>query len=355
MTYEEFLELNPCINNIIIGNKNSVLDRAKQREFLSNHTFIFAGLQGKQAEIIRYRYGLDDGICRTYQEIADIYGVTRGAVHDIEKRAMRRLGSRTYRELLMKFDDNSANITTVLEVLKRLDPKLLVNNCIKQAISEKTIRVVENVNINILNIRDFNKSSTRKKLINNGITTIKDLIYYLHINNDLSALDIKPNSYENIIFSIGDIIDSGSLTITSQEIFEEYSINKADYKELMSSVDALVEKKLIKPLTNRQNLGLKQQVKYSKIEEHKEQVKNSVSEHIGDINVMPIENLKLSYRLNNVFRRAGIDTIARLIDYYYNNDNSFKSIKCLGDTGELEVLSKLAKLGIELNEDSFGF
>lgn len=48
-------------------------------------------LTDKEEKIIRLRYGMDDGVQRTLEEVGDMYGVTRERIRQIEAKAIRRM------------------------------------------------------------------------------------------------------------------------------------------------------------------------------------------------------------------------------------------------------------------------
>ena len=48
-------------------------------------------LGDREKQVIKMRYGLDDGIKQTLQQIGDRYGVCRERVRQIEKKALRKL------------------------------------------------------------------------------------------------------------------------------------------------------------------------------------------------------------------------------------------------------------------------
>lgn len=48
-------------------------------------------LTKREGEILKMRYGLIDGKCRTQREIASILGISRSYVSRIEKKALKKL------------------------------------------------------------------------------------------------------------------------------------------------------------------------------------------------------------------------------------------------------------------------
>ncbi len=52
---------------------------------------LLSHLKGREAEILRLRYGMDDGRPKTLKEIGEIMNISRERVRQIEKKAMRKL------------------------------------------------------------------------------------------------------------------------------------------------------------------------------------------------------------------------------------------------------------------------
>lgn len=77
------------------------IDQAKRNELLR----VLEGMNPREAQIIRSRYGLDDGIMKTLDQIGADMGVTRERIRQIENKAMSKLrhpsraqGLRDYRK-----------------------------------------------------------------------------------------------------------------------------------------------------------------------------------------------------------------------------------------------------------------
>jgi len=52
---------------------------------------ILLGLEDREREILKLRFGIDDGISRTLSDIASMYGVSRERVRQVEAKALRKM------------------------------------------------------------------------------------------------------------------------------------------------------------------------------------------------------------------------------------------------------------------------
>jgi RNA polymerase primary sigma factor len=52
---------------------------------------VMAGLSARERDVLRLRFGLDDGRQRTLEEVGQLFGVTRERIRQIEAKALRKL------------------------------------------------------------------------------------------------------------------------------------------------------------------------------------------------------------------------------------------------------------------------
>lgn len=76
----------------VVGVDDTMLDDIHDRDSaLRLHQLVRENLTGREAEIIRLRYGLGGTIPLTQREIATSFGISRSYVSRIEKRALEKL------------------------------------------------------------------------------------------------------------------------------------------------------------------------------------------------------------------------------------------------------------------------
>jgi len=52
---------------------------------------VMAGLSPRERDVLRLRFGLDDGRQRTLEEVGELFGITREGIRKIEAAALRKL------------------------------------------------------------------------------------------------------------------------------------------------------------------------------------------------------------------------------------------------------------------------
>ena len=50
-----------------------------------------SGLSPRERDVLRLRFGMDDGRQRTLEEVGQLFGVTRERIRQIEAKALRKL------------------------------------------------------------------------------------------------------------------------------------------------------------------------------------------------------------------------------------------------------------------------
>ena len=81
-----------CLIDVLSSEKDSVLEKVEsnlQIRLLYNK--IGKNLSDREGQILKMRYGLEDGRCRTQREIAAVLGISRSYVSRIEKKALKKL------------------------------------------------------------------------------------------------------------------------------------------------------------------------------------------------------------------------------------------------------------------------
>jgi len=79
--------------NIIAFIKDACAVEEVPDEMVNNIKILLSVLSEREERIIRLRYGLDDGRCRTLLEVSREFGVTREKVRQEESTAIKKLRS----------------------------------------------------------------------------------------------------------------------------------------------------------------------------------------------------------------------------------------------------------------------
>lgn len=78
--------------DVLSSDKDSVIDKVETNlEIRALYTKMNSSLSKREGEIIKMRYGLVDGKCKTQREIAALLGISRSYVSRIEKKALKKL------------------------------------------------------------------------------------------------------------------------------------------------------------------------------------------------------------------------------------------------------------------------
>ena len=76
--------------DVLSSDKDSVIDKVETNlQIKALYSKINTSLNEREGEIIKMRYGLIDGKCKTQREIASLLGISRSYVSRIEKKALK--------------------------------------------------------------------------------------------------------------------------------------------------------------------------------------------------------------------------------------------------------------------------
>ena len=78
--------------DVLSSDKDSVVEKVESNiQIRALYAKINTAFSEREGEIIRMRYGLVDGKCKTQREIASLLGISRSYVSRIEKKALKKL------------------------------------------------------------------------------------------------------------------------------------------------------------------------------------------------------------------------------------------------------------------------
>ena len=97
---EEDSELGDFVEDNKMLNPYELTNRALLREQLND---VLKSLSSREEQVLRYRYGLDDGSPKTLEEVGKIFKVTRERIRQIEVKALRKLRHPSRRKKLEDF------------------------------------------------------------------------------------------------------------------------------------------------------------------------------------------------------------------------------------------------------------
>lgn len=81
-----------CLIDVLSSEKDSVIDKVESNlQIKALYSKMFEILTERECSIIKMRYGLEDGRCRTQREIASMLKISRSYVSRIEKKALKKL------------------------------------------------------------------------------------------------------------------------------------------------------------------------------------------------------------------------------------------------------------------------
>ena len=77
-----------------VQDDNNMTDSSSDAAFevlKDNLTFTLSSLTNREVDVLKMRFGMNDGIKRTLEEVGDTYTVTRERIRQIEAKAIRKL------------------------------------------------------------------------------------------------------------------------------------------------------------------------------------------------------------------------------------------------------------------------
>ena len=83
--------------DVLSSEKDSVIDKVEMKlQIKALYNMMNSALTEREGEILKMRYGLKDGKCKTQREIAGMLGISRSYVSRIEKKALKKLKKELY-------------------------------------------------------------------------------------------------------------------------------------------------------------------------------------------------------------------------------------------------------------------
>ena len=83
--------------DVLSSEKDSVIDKVEMKlQINALYNKMNSALTEREGEILKMRYGLKDGKCKTQREIASMLGISRSYVSRIEKKALKKLKKELY-------------------------------------------------------------------------------------------------------------------------------------------------------------------------------------------------------------------------------------------------------------------
>ena len=81
-----------CVADFIKDESNMSPEDYTINELLKDEiSSALSTLTDREAQVLKYRFGLDDGTCRTLEEVGNMFGITRERIKQIEAKALRKL------------------------------------------------------------------------------------------------------------------------------------------------------------------------------------------------------------------------------------------------------------------------
>ena len=84
-------------------NSESPIHKSWKKNLVETLDEVLDSLEEKEAEVLRLRFGLEDGVSKTLEEVGKMFGVTRERIRQIEAKALRKLRHPSRSQKLVDF------------------------------------------------------------------------------------------------------------------------------------------------------------------------------------------------------------------------------------------------------------
>ncbi|MBE9144084.1 sigma-70 family RNA polymerase sigma factor [Planktothrix mougeotii] len=209
--------------------------KQENRDYLKS---FFETLNPRQRDVLRLRYGLDDGREKTLQEIGDHYNLTRERIRQIEKQSLAHL-RRVH-------DQNIAKPAVIYKNPPRVTPA----DFIAQNTLKNKINIEKNQNIEPINIKNHNNcyqgQETNKTLLNDlkdnyckkGSELMPESL--TDVLQQLASLEFKFNQLKDQVFDEHlKLVDPG--IPISEKLIVELAESRSQFVELYHKSVSLAE------------------------------------------------------------------------------------------------------------------
>ena len=82
---------------------NDAYEKIEQRALRDSLEKLMGELKNREQEVLKARYGFEDGIEKTLEQVGQMFGVTRERIRQIEASAIRRLSRCARKKMLNCF------------------------------------------------------------------------------------------------------------------------------------------------------------------------------------------------------------------------------------------------------------
>jgi len=367
MTEQEFFEQNPCIYKTITSGNINKKDVLKQSEFFKTHSFAFKFLPENYAHVLMVRFGLFDGNIYNLKQVGDMFNVSKEWVRIIQDRSFKKLVEEPYLNILMKFNDETIQEELIDFVLtSKKSYKLVMLATVRKALAKGLVLIQDDIKIDDLKIN--RKESVVKNiktiLTENGILTLNELFSYLEKNKNLTNLEMSNPYYNEILYAIIRLIGENKISFKDKEIEFEYRSNRDKYLGRLKR-DNLLDAQLF-PEHEKAVLNQAEFLKQKQIDERQESIRlglikqteqrernvKLIEEKVGKkLDEVSINILNFSFRTYNALGRAGIHTLAQLIDLYMLD--RLKDVYFIGQVSLNEIERKISSFSYTYKIDEY--